>query len=107
MGALGTLLVLGGLLLVPLPGPGWLIVLVGLTVLASEFAWAARLQRFVRRALSAWVTWLAGCHPVVRLLIGSITLLVVVAVVVVVYLLLRQVSASEWLPDGLLSRLSQ
>ena len=38
-----------GLVLVPFPGPGWLIVIVGLGILATEFAWAQRLLRMVRR----------------------------------------------------------
>ena len=37
-----TLLILGILLLV-LPGPGWVIIFFGLALLAAEFAWARRL----------------------------------------------------------------
>jgi uncharacterized protein (TIGR02611 family) len=37
-----TLLVLG-VLMIFLPGPGWLIILLGLGVLAAEFVWARRL----------------------------------------------------------------
>jgi len=37
-----TLLLLGIVLLV-LPGPGWLTILLGLALLAAEFAWAKRL----------------------------------------------------------------
>jgi uncharacterized protein (TIGR02611 family) len=37
-------IVLGGLALVPLPGPGWAIVFVGLGMLALEFKWAERLM---------------------------------------------------------------
>ena len=37
-----TLLIVGVLLLV-LPGPGWLIIFFGLALLAAEFAWARRL----------------------------------------------------------------
>ncbi len=39
---LGFFLVLIGLLLVPLPGPGWLVILSGLGILAKEFGWARR-----------------------------------------------------------------
>src|SRR5215210_219979 len=46
----GVLIVLIGLALVPLPGPGWLIVAVGLAVLALEFDRAERLlERIVER----------------------------------------------------------
>jgi len=50
---LGWALVLVGLVLVPLPGPGWLVVGIGLLVLGREVRWArwalARLERFMRR----------------------------------------------------------
>jgi len=38
-----------GLVLVPLPGPGWLIVFVGVAVLGTEFPAAHRLTQAVRR----------------------------------------------------------
>ena len=41
---LAFVVVLGGLALVPLPGPGWAIVFVGLGMLALEFDWAERLM---------------------------------------------------------------
>jgi uncharacterized protein (TIGR02611 family) len=61
----GTLTVLVGLVLVPLPGPGWAIVLVGTTVLGTEFAWAARLSGGARRRLGAAARWTRrGSWPV-------------------------------------------
>ena len=44
----GTTIVLIGLLLIFLPGPGALVILVGLAVLGSEFVWARRLMRKAR-----------------------------------------------------------
>lgn len=41
-----------GLLLVPLPGPGWAIVFAGVALLGTEFAWAERLLQAVRRRLA-------------------------------------------------------
>lgn len=38
----GSVLVVGGLALLVLPGPGILVVLAGLAVLATEYAWARR-----------------------------------------------------------------
>lgn len=37
-----------GLLLVPLPGPGWAIVFGGLAILATEYVWARRLLLFAK-----------------------------------------------------------
>ncbi|KAM9864272.1 hypothetical protein ACIFOC_02824 [Leucobacter aridicollis] len=55
---LGGLIVIIGLILVPLPGPGWLIVFLGLTVLGSEYHWARRMLGWLRRALARfWERW--------------------------------------------------
>ena len=40
-----------GFILMPLPGPGWLVVAVGLTILARDVAWADRLLYKVRERL--------------------------------------------------------
>lgn len=70
----GTLVTVGGLLLVPLPGPGWLIVFVGLGVLASEFVWARRLLRWGRGTLSGWTAWLRAQGKPAQGAVGVITL---------------------------------
>lgn len=44
---LGGLLLLGGIVLLPLPGPGSLLIIAGLAVLARVFPWADRLKRNV------------------------------------------------------------
>ncbi|MBG6238829.1 uncharacterized protein (TIGR02611 family) [Mycetocola sp. CAN_C7] len=46
-----------GLLLVPLPGPGWLIVFLGLALLGTEFRWARRLAGFLKRSMSRFWAW--------------------------------------------------
>lgn len=53
----GLLVVVGGLIAVPAPGPGWLIVFVGLSIWASEFEWAQRLLRRAKGLLSRWNDW--------------------------------------------------
>ncbi|MFL6130988.1 MAG: TIGR02611 family protein [Mycobacteriales bacterium] len=81
VGVLGTLIVLLGLLLVPLPGPGWLIVFLGLGVLATEFAWAERLLDYGRAKLRAWLRWVGRQHLAVRVLISILTLAFVAGIV--------------------------
>ncbi|WP_240423232.1 TIGR02611 family protein [Leucobacter sp. wl10] len=55
---LGVLVVVVGLILVPLPGPGWLIVFIGLTILGTEYHWARRLLAWLRRVLARfWERW--------------------------------------------------
>ncbi len=40
-----------GVVLLPLPGPGWLVIAGGLTLLARDVAWADRLLFMVRRKI--------------------------------------------------------
>ena len=61
---IGAAVVVGGIILIPLPGPGWLIVFGGLAILATEFEWAGRLLDFARRQ-GAWLDPLGGA-PVTR-----------------------------------------
>ena len=63
----GGVITIGGLILVPLPGPGWVIVFVGLALLAREFAWAKRLLHFGRSRLASWTAWLRRQRLWVRL----------------------------------------
>ncbi|SEB39480.1 TIGR02611 family protein [Paramicrobacterium humi] len=53
----GILIVLTGFVLVPLPGPGWLIVFLGLAVLGTEFRWARRLSGWLKRMLARFWEW--------------------------------------------------
>jgi uncharacterized protein (TIGR02611 family) len=80
VGVLGLALVALGLLLVPLPGPGWLIVLAGFAVWAVEFAWARRLLHRAREMLHRWNVWIKRQSWYVRLPI----LLAIVATVAVI-----------------------
>lgn len=54
---LGAAIVVVGLILVPLPGPGWLIVFIGLTILGSEYHWARRLTSWLRMRLAQFWYW--------------------------------------------------
>jgi hypothetical protein len=45
----GFLVILLGLILIPLPGPGWLIVFGGLAILAREYIWAERLLNHAKQ----------------------------------------------------------
>ncbi|MFB9248962.1 TIGR02611 family protein [Sphaerisporangium melleum] len=86
IGVVGAALVIGGLLLVPLPGPGWLIVFAGLAVLATEFDWAHRLLQFAKRTLADWTDWLKRQSWPIRILVGAVTL---VCAAVVVWAMVR------------------
>ncbi|WP_322410710.1 TIGR02611 family protein [Microbacterium invictum] len=53
----GGVLALGGLILVPLPGPGWLVVFLGLAILGTEFHWARRIAGWLKRQLDRFWAW--------------------------------------------------
>lgn len=48
---LGFVIVVIGIVLLPLPGPGWVVIASGLSILAKDVAWADRLLQKVRRRL--------------------------------------------------------
>ena len=48
---IGFPLIIIGVLLIPLPGPGLLVILAGLFVLAIEFEWAKRHKHRIKRHL--------------------------------------------------------
>jgi len=76
IGTVGAVIVIIGLALIPLPGPGWALVFVGVAVWATEFAWAYRLLRYGRRMLRRWTEWAKRQSLVIRLLLGLVGLLV-------------------------------
>jgi uncharacterized protein (TIGR02611 family) len=81
VGVVGAAVVSLGLILVPLPGPGWLIVILGLSILAIEFDWARRLLYYTRIQVQAWTSWIARQSWQVRIVVGLISLVFVSVVV--------------------------
>lgn len=69
MGVLGAVIVFLGLVLLPAPGPGWVIIFAGLGILGAEFAWAKRLLHRVRVRYDAWVLWMGRQTRPVQLLV--------------------------------------
>lgn len=61
IGVIGIATMVVGIVLVPLPGPGWGIVFAGIAILATEFSWAHKLMVSARRKIrpywKAGVTW--------------------------------------------------
>jgi len=52
VGFVGGLVTLIGVVALVAPGPGWLIIFTGLGILASEFAWAARVLTSAKGVVS-------------------------------------------------------
>jgi uncharacterized protein (TIGR02611 family) len=78
---LGLLIIAVGIVLLPLPGPGWLIIFGGLALWSLEFTWAARLRHFAMREVSKWTAWVGRQRWWVRVLVGVALFIVVAAIV--------------------------
>ncbi|MFD1237150.1 TIGR02611 family protein [Pseudonocardia benzenivorans] len=79
VGVLGTAVLVAGIVAIPYPGPGWLIVFAGLAILASEFTWAKRVLSYARGKYDAWTEWLGRQHWAVKILVLLATAAIVVA----------------------------
>ncbi|MDQ3716047.1 MAG: TIGR02611 family protein [Actinomycetota bacterium] len=96
VGVVGFVILLGGAAAIPLPGPGWLVVIGALFVLATEFTWAERLLEFTKKRVKSWTDWV-GRQPVwVRVLIGLATAAFVYGVLVIT---LHLTGVPDWIPD--------
>jgi uncharacterized protein (TIGR02611 family) len=73
----GGIVVIIGIVAIPYPGPGWLIVFTGLAILATEFEWAQRILDRARGEYDKWQAWLKRQPMFLRLLILGFTGLVV------------------------------
>jgi uncharacterized protein (TIGR02611 family) len=81
VGLIGGIVLAVGVIAIPYPGPGWLIVFAGLAILATEFAWAQHVLRYARGRYDAWNAWQRRQHWALRLTILAATGLVVVTTV--------------------------
>ncbi len=95
VGVVGGLIVAVGLATIPLPGPGWLTVIAGLFVLATEFTWAEQLLEFTKKHVKRWTDWVTRQPVWVRLLIGGATAAFVYGVLVVT---LHLTGVPDWVP---------
>ncbi|HWB36036.1 MAG TPA: TIGR02611 family protein [Rugosimonospora sp.] len=80
VGVVGTLVVITGIILLPLPGPGWAIIFLGIAIWAIEFTWARRLLLFGRARYVAWLAWYArqGWPARVLMILGTALLVIVI-----------------------------
>lgn len=81
----GLAVVVAGVIMLPLPGPGWLVIFGGMAIWATEFVWAQLVLRWTKRKVSE-ATQRALDPKVRRRNIVLTTIgLVIVAVLVGVY----------------------
>jgi uncharacterized protein (TIGR02611 family) len=54
----GAVVVLAGIVMLVLPGPGWVVIFAGFGIWATEFLWAQSLLARVRRQVASWTSWI-------------------------------------------------
>jgi uncharacterized protein (TIGR02611 family) len=97
VGVVGLAIVGLGVIMIPFPGPGWLVVFLGLGVWASEFEWAQRLLHFAKRTLQAWAEWL---KPQPWWMKGLVLLVTVAAVAAIFWVLFLISGVPGFFPDA-------
>jgi uncharacterized protein (TIGR02611 family) len=60
----GLAVIAGGVVLLPLPGPGWVIIFGGMAIWGTEFVWAQKVLRWTRRKVTDFAK--AAADPRVR-----------------------------------------
>ncbi|MFJ9417458.1 TIGR02611 family protein [Streptomyces sp. NPDC101227] len=48
----GLAVVVGGVIMLPLPGPGWVVIFAGMAIWATEFVWAQLVLRWAKRKVT-------------------------------------------------------
>jgi uncharacterized protein (TIGR02611 family) len=95
VGVVGLMIIVIGIILLPLPGPGWLVIFFGLFVLSTEFEWAERLLDYARDKVRAWTEWVKEQTLLIRALIG-LGCVVIVAAALLGYVAWRGIP--DWTP---------
>lgn len=67
----GAAVIITGIILLPLPGPGWLIIFAGIGIWALEFAWASRLLAFAKDQVRRWEHWYRARGLPTRIVLGA------------------------------------
>ncbi|MBW5425925.1 TIGR02611 family protein [Streptomyces sp. BG9H] len=81
----GLAVVVAGIIMLPLPGPGWLVIFGGMAIWATEFVWAQLVLRWTKRKVTEAAQ--RALDPKVRrrnIILTTIGL-VIVAVLVAIY----------------------
>lgn len=78
---IGGFLLLVGIVAIPYPGPGWLIVFGALALLSTEFEWAHNLRTKLKSYYTAWEIWVEKQSIFLRITLWLLTAAIVVATV--------------------------
>lgn len=81
----GLAVVVAGIVMLVLPGPGWLVIFLGVAIWSTEFPWANSVASLIRRRISSCVSW-ARRQP--RWFLVAAGLVIVALVVTIAFLAL-------------------
>jgi len=81
IGVIGLLVVLIGIIAIPYPGPGWLIVFAGLAILATEFDWAQNILDSLKNKYDSWQEWIKRQSLTIKTIFFVITVIIVIITV--------------------------
>ncbi|MGW6138505.1 TIGR02611 family protein [Streptomyces sp. NPDC055144] len=82
---IGLAVVVAGVIMLPLPGPGWLVIFGGMAIWATEFVWAQLVLRWTKRKVTEATQ--RALDPAVRrrnIILTSVGV-VIIAVLVAIY----------------------
>ncbi|UNO39030.1 TIGR02611 family protein [Streptomyces sp. MST-110588] len=80
----GLAVVVAGVIMLPLPGPGWLVIFAGMAIWATEFVWAQLVLRWTKRKVTEAAH--KALDPKVRrrnIILTSVALVIVVVALAV------------------------
>ena len=91
VGVSGLAVIVIGVILLPLPGPGWLIIFLGLGIWGTEFAWAQRLLHFARGHVARWSRWILARPQWLQVLVVATGVVLLAALALGSWWLARQI----------------
>lgn len=97
IGLIGGIVLVAGVIMIPYPGPGWVVVFAGLGILSTEFEWAQHVLQYARGKYDAWQAWLQRQNAAVKVLFWLLT---AVVVVMTIWLLNGYGLLNNWLHLG-------
>lgn len=94
---IGLIVLVVGLLLIPFPGPGWLIVIGGLAIWSTEFEKAQSVLEFVKRHVRAWERWVKRQNVLVKTVLSVVG---IAFIATVLWLTFHFSGIPGFFPDG-------
>lgn len=98
IGLLGGIVLLIGIIAIPYPGPGWLIVFAGLGILSTEFAWAQSALDSIKKRYEVWQEWLNAQPFFIKASVWTATCIIVIMTIWLLngYWLLGELLNIKW-----------